>query len=436
MVKKIALWGYGYHGKDVESAINQSHLDRFQIAAIFDVRFDELNRDNPELNILNPAKIKDYYQQGLFDAVMVTVYSQEQKNVVDALLTFLNVPTLDYDEELNNRSLFRPAEFFPQGRVSFSWQERKGYGFHALRDMRMSFVRKNGIAFLFDENKRFLSSCWRKYHFGAAPYLKIFFPPETKKPVLLSGEWCFLAKVWSPNYWHFTYESLDQIWLLEKCGYTGRYILPKEPFVPELTSLLGVAPERIAWREDFNRDETYQFETLVCTELLKDDRRNSAVVLVEMANYILNRLQPGERQYPSRVFIKRIGKRKLILDEETEELLDQLGFETIVPEELSVSDQILYFNRADIVFSPHGANSTNSLYMRPGAAFIETFPFNYVNPCCIETSYRSRLRYLPVFEPYGPADGSADLARDYKINPQLLEMTIRNAIALTEQSDE
>ena len=104
-----------------------------------------------------------------------------------------------------------------------------------------------------------------------------------------------------------------------------------------------------------------------------------------------------------------------------------------MPEELSVTEQILYFHNADIVLSPHGANSTNSIYMRPGTVFIETFPYNFVNACCYDTTYCGGLIYLQVVEPHGEPGGSDDMYRDYTISPRLLEMAIRNAIQLTDK---
>ena len=435
MAQNIALWGYGFNGKDTEAAIVRLYSDQLRITAIFDSRFGELQRSEYGTPVRDPAEIGDCYRQGLFDSVMITVHDREQKSAISSLLAVHGIPVYEEAEEVSNRSLFRTPDHFPRGRAGFSWQGQAGYGFHVLRDMRMAFVRSSYTAFLFGENGCILSSQWLNQHFwDDVPYLTLFVPPVEKETVFLPGEWCFLAKVWSANYWHFTYESMDQMWLLEKSGYTGRYILPKTSYSPELIALLGIDPERISWREDFDRDTVYQFETLVCTELLRDDRRKSAPVLLEMSEHILSRLPPVEREYPRRVFVRRIGTRKLLLDEKSEALLDKLGFETIVPEDLSVLEQILYFNRADIVFSPHGANSTNSLYMRPGTAFIEAFPYGYVNPCCIETSYRSGLYYLPVVEPQDrsrPIGQNAPF-RDYKLPPQLLEMTVLNAVRLTE----
>ena len=430
-MKNLALWGYGFHGKDIEAVILRSKTEEFRITAIFDKRYEELNRNISGRTFLDPDRITDYFRQGLFDAVIIGVYDAEQKHDIEIRLQVLEIPVIDDEKTLDNRFLFRRPEYFRQGQASFVWQERDGYECHTLRDIRMSFVRNCDIVFLFGEDGRILSSNWQDYQFCDAPYLRLFLPPDPKETVFLKGEWCMLSDCWSTNYWHFTYESMDRMWLLEKSGYTGSYVLPKTSAAAELASLLDVGPDRILWREDLDHIAVYQFEMLVCAKLIDADRAKSAPVLLEMAEHILNRLKPERDTYPRRLFVKRIGMRRMRLNKQTQALLDRYGFEMIVPEELSVSEQILCFHNADIVLSPHGANSTNSLYMRPGTAFIEAFPYNYPNPCCIETSYLAGLHYLPVTEPHAEAGGPKKPFLDYSIPSHLLEMIIKNAIRLT-----
>ena len=307
-------------------ALRTSHTDKYRITAIFDVRFEELNPIMPEHNILDPSKIEDYYKKGLFDAVKITVYNRKQKERITIRLNAMGIPVDDDDEVLSNSSLFRDADYFHQGQADFSWQEREGYRFNVLRNMRMAFARRTEAILIFDQDGYILSSGFLPGHFRITPYMRMFVPPKAEKTVFLPGEWCFLGKIWSSNYWHFTFESLDQVWLLEKSGYAGRYILLKCKFAAELTALLGIDQERISWREDFDIETVYQFETLVCTELIQNDRTKSAPVLVEMARDIMSRIQSEERDFPRRVFVKRIGSRKLILSQKTEALLEELGF--------------------------------------------------------------------------------------------------------------
>ena len=303
--------------------------------------------------------------------------------------------------------------------------------------MRMAFAPIEGwTPFICGEDGRLLSSLWVDYLFREYPLLRMITAPAAEDAVFLPGEWCFLSKMYASNYWHFTYEVLDQVFLLEKSGYAGRYILPRTPFAADLTALLGVDPGRIAWKEDFDPARVYRFENLVCTELLRDDRKRSAPVLLEAASRMLEALPGSDRPSPGRIFIRRTGTRRLLLPERSEAMLERCGFRTVVPDGLPAAEQIRLFSRARIVLSPHGANSANSLYMRPGSVIMETFPKAYANACCLETAYLGGVYYLPVPETHGRLGRLPDPYADYRIDPHLLEMSVRAAVALAEGREE
>ena len=140
------------------------------------------------------------------------------------------------------------------------------------------------------------------------------------------------------------------------------------------------------------------------------------------------------------MLICRTGSRKLILEDAVS---DELGFRKIVPEELSVEEQIRVFYRADIVISPNGANTANVLFMRPGTALIETFPANYVNPLVLEYCIERGIRYLAVAEDPedaerengGPFTGALEEQnRDYRIRPERIRAAVRTMLTAADGS--
>ena len=49
----------------------------------------------------------------------------------------------------------------------------------------------------------------------------------------MPGDWCIPANYYSDNYWHFTFEVMDQIEILEEAGFTIALQAP----TPEATSI-------------------------------------------------------------------------------------------------------------------------------------------------------------------------------------------------------
>ena len=149
-------------------------------------------------------------------------------------------------------------------------------------------------------------------------------------------------------------------------------------------------------------------------------------VLFEAVQYIKNKL-PVEPSLPKKIYVKRIGKRKLL---DADNIVAEYGFTTVVPEDYSVREQMTLFYNADIVFCVHGANSTNCLYMRKGTVFIEAFSSYWENRCNLKALAMQGINYLPVTSLENVRENKDGVIRDFKFPEILLRMTIQNALLI------
>ncbi len=282
-------------------------------------------------------------------------------------------------------------------------------------------------ALIFKNHKQILKeSFFYKNHFKT-------FCPNTrhalnfKKEIEVDKLTCF-ARDWNKNYWHFTFEALPIIFAFEKQGYQGKYLVFENKHTKELLKLLNIPDEKILY---FQNDTLYKVKECHVTELLESYRRYPEIIK-NMRDEILSNIGDSlqDKIYPKNIFIKRIGQRKVKNINKINEILEQNNFETIIPEELSVEEQIKYFYNAKIVISPHGANSTNSIYMQEYSNLIETFGRNYVNPCCLGILGDLKVKYfiMPEYTNFNKeALGKLDLEpfTDYEISPMLLKFYIK-----------
>ncbi len=74
-----------------------------------------------------------------------------------------------------------------------------------------------------------------------------------------------------------------------------------------------------------------------------------------------------------RLFVSRRdnGRRKVLNEDALFAAVAPLGFERVVPGELSVAEQIAAFSSAGVVVAAHGAALTNMIFAPPGTAFVE-----------------------------------------------------------------
>lgn len=86
---------------------------------------------------------------------------------------------------------------------------------------------------------------------------------------------------------------------------------------------------------------------------------------------------------------------------------------------------------ARIVLSPHGANTTNAIYMKPGSVLIESFPASLLNPACMREIIDKGVHFLPVFQYKDMLSSSTGIYDDYTVIPEMLESTMIIAEMLT-----
>jgi len=95
-----------------------------------------------------------------------------------------------------------------------------------------------------------------------------------------------------------------------------------------------------------------------------------------------------------------------------------------------VKEQMTLFYNADIVFSVHGANSTNCLYMRKNTVFIEAFSNYWKDRWNLYTLSAGKIHYLPISSLENVSGCENGRSRDFKISETLLRISIENAFLI------
>lgn len=182
-----------------------------------------------------------------------------------------------------------------------------------------------------------------------------------------------LALCWNINFWHFQYYVLDKIYAMESNGFKGKYMVFDKNYILSFMKLMGISEDRIVY---VNRKETYHIGRL---HILENFLFSSTEMLIKTKERIMNNLPPApeNKKYPKRIYIIRPNKysRNIVNEAEVINLLNKYNFQTFLPDDYSVEEQIRYFSSADIVVSPHGACCANALYMKPNSHFVECFSY-------------------------------------------------------------
>lgn len=83
-----------------------------------------------------------------------------------------------------------------------------------------------------------------------------------------------------------------------------------------------------------------------------------------------------KRLYISRAYAKN---RKILNEDRVINILSGYGFETVLPELMTVAEQARLFSSAEAIVSAHGGGLTNLVFCQAGTKVLEFFSPNYVN---------------------------------------------------------
>ena len=208
----------------------------------------------------------------------------------------------------------------------------------------------------------------------------IFLRAGLGAPEQIRGSVAVLTTRASDNYYHFLTDVLPRIVLLERSGIpVDLYLVNRsQPFQRDLLPRFGVPLDRVV---ESRLHPHIQAERLVVPALPDPNMQTPRWIV----SALRERLLPAPLPPPNRkVYVGRGQKRhtRMVLNEpDVLAVLARRGVTALLPETLSVAEQIRAFAESDLVIAPHGAALTNIAFCSPGARVVELFAPSYVNVC-------------------------------------------------------
>ncbi len=414
-MKKIAVWGNGLYGKRMIDSFRNFYNGEIKIARIYDSK-------HAGGEISDPASIAEDFRNKMFESVFIGCQIEDSYNEIQKKLAEYQIPVFTPGCQDD----FYPADTFDQTESKKLDIRQDGYEYYEFSNLLGTVHNSTfySVMYLHNEEGKVLQNPWNYYKTEMNLFHKYDFPVNFRKiqdVIDMPGCYCILAKQFSGNYSHFLFEAMDVIMLLEEAGFTGKYVIADSKSNEELIHLFQIDPKRILRLSDFEKNRTYRFETVCYAGLAENHRRFSAPVLKK----VFSKIEPGltfdpeHKKYPARLFVKRIGSRKLL---NADEFVNHYSLNTIIPDHMPLREQMNYFYNAELILSPHGANSANSLFMREGSVLVETFGRTWAKYSYIDVLREKHVHYLSVIE--GPIMEEFVKGKflDYRINePNLYE---------------
>lgn len=176
------------------------------------------------------------------------------------------------------------------------------------------------------------------------------------------------------NYGHWLFECVSKFGYVQKAFGWERFdrIVVNQiahPFQAESLRLAGIPGERTV---ELHERLHLKAESLMASSYIAYATNQTPKWVCDMVRQLIvpetNRSQPTRKIYLTR---KHANRRKLLNEEELLRVLERQGFEEVVPEKLSVSEQAALFHESKWVVGLYGAALCNVVFCQPGSVLVE-----------------------------------------------------------------
>lgn len=231
----------------------------------------------------------------------------------------------------------------------------------------------------------------------------------------------------SVNYYHFLYDAIGRLAVLDECLGGLDALQPDAVVVPhqaryqrQLLELAGVDGRLI---------QPTRGRTVAADRLVVPSNPNWALQAPPATvRWLRDHLPPtpgAADDGPRRIYITRGDTprtRRYVQEPELWPELERRGFVRIDPGSHSVQEQIDLFHGAEVVVSPHGAGLTNLTFSRPGVRVLEMFASTYVHLglWSICQAIGADYRYLVGDGPTGGPGRNSGVLDDVSAPPRMV----------------
>src|SRR5437588_476314 len=205
-----------------------------------------------------------------------------------------------------------------------------------------------------------------------------YFDSPPRPVVRKEGSYFSLLAIWAKdgNYYHWLHDAVLRLYgVLERLPSEVRYVVPDDlqSFQRESLRVLGIQSHQL---EFFSGQEIWELDTLYFSPATSNSGSSRSDALEWLRSSFLAGCGVEKSGGRRRLFLSRrlASYRRTTNEEAVEKLLQREGFETVMPEKLSLCEQVELFSQAEAVVGPHGSALTNIVFAPPGCVVVDMIP--------------------------------------------------------------
>jgi len=213
------------------------------------------------------------------------------------------------------------------------------------------------------------------------------------------------------NYWHWIFDVLPRIGILEKAFFKIRpnyYLLPSLSKKYQIESLLEF---KILSNKLIDAEKN---KHILCNNLISVDHpinltNNPSKAIMNIPNWVIKWLRKKfikrsslQSNFPKKIFIDReldsnISVRKIVNNKEVKNILIDLGFTSVCLSHLNFKQQVELFSGAKFIVGLHGGGFANLVFSQRSAKVIEIASENS-GDVILNLAKKCNLNYKRIIE--------------------------------------
>ena len=233
----------------------------------------------------------------------------------------------------------------------------------------------------------------RKFFFGYYPFFLI-------------------ADTLSGNYFHFLFDVLPKLLVIDKLGIRVKLILPNNFPSNFLVFLKSLGYDEFVFLKSWN---LFFFRSLYYIDHVFSPsgvfHRDQVKELYEWLTAKGKINIPIKHSEPLRIYLSRnsANSRRIVNENELKMLVSHFGFISISTDDMEIEEQLRLFSNCSILISPHGAGLANMIAMPPNSCVVEIRQkVEFPNNIYMRLASEKLIRYYYIHSENKDGDFQAD----------------------------
>jgi hypothetical protein len=240
----------------------------------------------------------------------------------------------------------------------------------------------------------------------------------------VESEALWITDYWSNGYFHWLADALARLYVVRDRLEDLLLLLPTgyESLDYVNSSLEAFGVKKV---EFIGPSEVLECRSLLMPSHTAPSGHYNEAIIRGVRNVLLSAYgdsDGGEKIYVSR---RHATKRRIVNEDDINQVLSKFRFQTIYAEELSFAQQVKISSRARYFVSNHGAGLTNMLFMPENGSVLELrHQTDGINNCYFTLASALNLNYF--YQPCRPvSDGPDPHSADLVVDPKQLEENLK-----------